>query len=94
MLRYTITFTGNVQGVGFRYTTQSIARRFAVSGWVRNEPDGSVKCIVEGEQAELDRFIAAIQQAMNGHIQNTGIQISDGTGEFSRGGVGHFSIRH
>ena len=28
-----------------------------VAGWVRNEPDGSVRCVAEGEAAELDRFV-------------------------------------
>ena len=82
MLRYAITFIGTVQGVGFRYTTVNLAQRFAVSGWVRNESDGSVKCIVEGEQAELDRFVAAIQSAMGGSISDTRIQSAPATGEF------------
>lgn len=82
MPRSTIIFTGTVQGVGFRYTTANLARRFDVTGWVRNEPDGSVKCVIEGEQAELDRFIAAIQEAMRGCIRDTSIQSGPATGEF------------
>lgn len=91
MVRYTVTFTGTVQGVGFRYTAKSIARRFNVVGWVRNEESGSVKCVAEGEPAELDRFVAAVQHAMHGYIHQTDIQKSAATGEFR---MGDFSIRH
>jgi acylphosphatase len=82
MLRYTVTFTGAVQGVGFRYATANLAPRFNVAGWVRNESDGSVTCVIEGERAETDRFIAAIQNAMRSHISDTQIQSSPATGEF------------
>ena len=82
MLRYTITFTGTVQGVGFRYTAERIARQIGVTGWVRNESDGSVKCVVESEQAQLDSFIAAIQQAMRRCIADTSIHSAPATGEF------------
>ena len=88
MYRRTITFTGTVQGVGFRYTAESIARRHAVTGLVRNEADGSVLCVVEGEPAELDRFVSAVQHAMHGYISDTSVQAAPATGEFR-----DFSIR-
>jgi acylphosphatase len=82
VLRYTIRFTGHVQGVGFRYTTVNVARRFAVAGWVRNEPDGAVLCVAEGEPQELDAFVDTVRQAMDGHITNVELHSSDPTGEF------------
>ena len=81
MIRYTISFTGQVQGVGFRYTAVNVAERFRVAGWVRNQADGSVLCVAEGEQSELDRFIAAVKLAMRGHITDTQIEESQATGE-------------
>lgn len=81
-IRSTITFTGTVQGVGFRYTTRDVAGHFAVTGWVRNEPDGSVQCVVEGDAEEIQRFIAAIQHAMQGHIRETTVRHGLATGEF------------
>ena len=87
--RYTITFTGRVQGVGFRATTQSVAEAFDVTGWVRNERDGSVLCIAEGERAELDRFVDAVKRAMEGRVHDTRIQESAATGEFDGFGVRH-----
>jgi len=40
--RLTATIAGHVQGVGFRFATQRIARSFAVTGYVKNLPDGNV----------------------------------------------------
>lgn len=80
--RYTIVFTGKVQGVGFRVTARQIAMRFAVSGWVRNEPDRSVKCVVEGKPEELARFHGAVMEAMQGYVRDSTIDESPATGEF------------
>jgi acylphosphatase len=82
-VRYTITFTGRVQGVGFRYTTVNIAQSYSVTGWVRNEPDGSVRCVAEGVQAELDRFVAAVKQSMSGYIADARIETAPATSEFN-----------
>ncbi|MEQ1953437.1 acylphosphatase [Mesorhizobium sp. CN2-181] len=40
--------TGRVQGVGFRFWTQEQALALGLSGWVCNEPDGSVKALLAG----------------------------------------------
>ena len=88
MVRYTITFTGRVQGVGFRFTTQNVAQSYGVSGWVRNEGDGSVKVVAEGEPPELDRFLAAVKQSMEGYIAQARAESSPATGEFQG-----FSVR-
>lgn len=80
--RYTITFTGRVQGVNFRWTTCRIAEGFDVAGWVRNEPDGSVRCVVEGDPAELERFVEAVQAAMAGYVRGTDVTQATATGEF------------
>lgn len=80
--RYDIIFTGRVQGVFFRATAQEIAHRYDVTGWVRNERDGSVRCVVEGEADELDRFVAAVELAKRANIDNADITRLDATGEF------------
>ena len=82
MERFSIVFTGRVQGVGFRYTAESIARGFEISGWIRNERDGSVRCVIEGAADELERFVAAVRNAMNGSISNVVIDRAAATGEF------------
>ena len=50
--------TGRVQGVSFRWYTQQQARSLGVSGWVRNEPDGSVLLHAEGDDAAVDALVA------------------------------------
>ena len=75
-MRYSITFTGRVQGVFFRATAQQVAQGFAVSGWVHNESDGTVKCVAEGEEAELDRFVTAVRDARRPNVQDVRIDRS------------------
>ncbi len=91
MQRWTVHFAGHVQGVGFRYTTQRIARGFAVSGFVRNLDDGRVQLVAEGDEKTLHDFVAAIQEQMRDYIHDTGKTVSPATGEFARSG---FVIRH
>lgn len=49
--------TGRVQGVSFRWYAQEQARSLGVSGWVRNEPDGSVLLHAEGDDAAVDSLV-------------------------------------
>ena len=63
-----VRFTGRVQGVGFRMTVQRLASEHPVAGWVRNEPDGSVSCLVEATQAGVNAFIRSIEEVMQGYI--------------------------
>lgn len=65
----TVFFSGRVQGVGFRFTTMEIAREFDVAGWVRNLVDGRVQVEAEGRKAEVDAFIAAIEERMHGYVR-------------------------
>lgn len=55
-----ILYSGQVQGVGFRYTARTVAQGFEVVGLVRNLLDGRVELVVEGEREELDAFRQAI----------------------------------
>nr|WP_252892777.1 acylphosphatase [Lentilactobacillus otakiensis] len=49
--------SGRVQGVGFRWATIQIAESLDISGWVKNEPDGSVSILASGSHENLDHFI-------------------------------------
>lgn len=53
---------GRVQGVGFRYFTQSVGRNLGLAGYVRNEPDGSVTAEAEGEAATVEQFLLQVGQ--------------------------------
>ena len=64
-----VFFTGHVQGVGFRYTALQVAKEFEVAGFVRNLADGRVQVEAEGHAAEIERFVAALQERMHGMIR-------------------------
>jgi acylphosphatase len=81
-VRHTLFFSGHVQGVGFRYTTQRVARGFTLTGFVRNLRDGRVELVAEGSRAELDRFQRAVEAAMVGYVQETTVVESPASGEF------------
>lgn len=56
-IREHITFSGRVQGVGFRYKATHLARHFGLTGWVRNEHDGTVIGEFQGLEADIDQVI-------------------------------------
>lgn len=82
-MRRQVLYSGRVQGVGFRATVQFLAREFAVTGWVKNLPDGRVEMIVEGMAEEMDRFMGAIAKQMGRNIREVAVTESEATGEFS-----------
>ena len=57
MVRAHIIVEGRVQGVSFRAGTVEAAMAHGVSGWVRNNPDGAVEAVLEGEEAKVKRLI-------------------------------------
>ncbi|MBX0356297.1 acylphosphatase [Halobacillus sp. Nhm2S1] len=57
-----ITVHGRVQGVGFRAATKQIAEQIGVTGWVKNQPDGTVLIEAEGEHGKLQKFIKKIDE--------------------------------
>lgn len=52
---------GVVQGVGFRYWTLKVSRRYEIAGQVANLPDGSVEINVEGDRGPVEDFLADIK---------------------------------
>jgi acylphosphatase len=65
-----VHYSGQVQGVGFRYTAQQVAGQFAVAGYVKNLPGGDVELVAEGDAAVVDSFLQAIATQMAGYIQD------------------------
>ena len=53
----TVKVSGRVQGVSFRWYAAQEAERLGVTGWVRNEPDGSVVAEVEGDDEAVDAML-------------------------------------
>ena len=81
--RMQIIYSGQVQGVGFRYTTKTVAAGFEVVGSVRNLPDGRVELIAEGVREELEAFRGAIHGAgLAGFIRDEHVDWADAKNEF------------
>ena len=60
--RLRIRFYGLVQGVGFRYTAMHAANMLRLTGFVKNEYDGSVTCEVQGDEDTIEQFIAMVDR--------------------------------
>lgn len=92
MERYTVHFSGRVQGVGFRYSARQIAAGRAVSGYVQNLDDGRVLLVVEGEKPVLDQLLSQVMRQLGRYIHSHTLAILPATGEF--GEPGQISIRY
>ena len=57
IVRNHIVFQGRVQGVGFRFRAKHAADLMGATGWVRNEPDGSVTMEIQGTPEQIKRVI-------------------------------------
>ena len=56
MKRLHLHITGTVQGVWFRESLRQEAEISGISGWVRNNPDGTVEAVFEGHPEAVDRL--------------------------------------
>jgi acylphosphatase len=83
-----VLYSGQVQGVGFRYTARGLAAGYPVAGYVRNLANGEVELVAEGEPDAIEGFLDAVAQRMGGYITNTMIQDTAPSGQ--RG----FQVRH
>ena len=61
--------TGMVQGVGFRFFAVNRAKKYGVTGWVKNLYDGRVEIVAEGKRPELIMFLEDIRIGpSSGHV--------------------------
>ena len=67
MVRKAITVKGYVQGVGFRYRAYNAANMYRVTGWVRNNPDGSVSMEMQGSEEAIDKVFETAGSAFTIH---------------------------
>ena len=85
--RIHVYYTGRVQGVGFRFTAEDIARDLEVCGWVKNLRDGRVEVVAEAEENNLKEFLSKIYEYFSRYIQDVDIDWQEAAGEFKDFGI-------
>lgn len=73
---------GKVQGVCYRSSMVSEARRLGISGWVRNRRDGTVEAMCSGNEEAVTDLIAWAHQGPEG-ARVERVEIGEGEGAFS-----------
>ena len=56
-------FHGRVQGVGFRYTAKYLAQSFRLTGWVKNEYDGTVLMEIQGREMLIHELMKGLNRS-------------------------------
>lgn len=85
MRRAVINVTGRVQGVFFRHSARIHAAEFGLTGWARNEENGSVTITAEGEGIALEQFIAWCRNGPPlAKVDDLGVSWAEATGEFKK----------
>ena len=77
-----IYYGGIVQGVGFRFTVERLAKDLGLTGWVRNLADGRVEILAEGERDSLLKLIVQVEEHFQGYIRKKEEQINTVSGRF------------
>jgi len=85
--RVRVLYSGNVQGVGFRFRALRSADGLALEGFVRNLPDGRVELVAEGPRPRIERLLAAISGDLGGLIEE-----ADTSWSAAEGGLPPFTI--
>lgn len=89
--RAIIKIFGEVQGVFFRYHTQQMAHRLGLTGFVRNEQDGSVYIIAEGLEEKLKELIIWCHKGpKEARVTKVDVEWKESNGEYSDFQVRHF----
>ena len=82
--------SGRVQGVGFRYFTQDIAKSLNIKGFVRNLPDGTVEVYAQADKKSLEKFLEYLKKGPPlAKVENIKYEFLD-----KEGGFKDFEIRY
>ena len=86
LVRKYVRFTGRVQGVNFRYTSMTEATKLGLTGWVRNDDDGSVEMEVQGPEETIEELFDIMQNISRriviDSIDQTSIPLEEDESEF------------
>ncbi len=88
--RRRVLYSGRVQGVGFRFISQGLAREFGVSGTVRNLADGRVELIAQGDAEVVSSYLGAVSRELAEKIRSVHVEEEPVTDPHER----DFAIRY
>ena len=78
-----VVINGRVQGVFFRMETKRAAGEFGVFGWVKNQREGTVEAVFEGDQDQVEAIVDWCRQGPpNADVADVTVNWDDYTGEF------------
>ena len=82
--RALVVFKGTVQGVFFRATTQKfVQQEGGITGWIKNERDGNVRAVFEGDRAKVERVISqCLNHQPMARVDDCDVKWEPYTGEF------------
>jgi acylphosphatase len=78
-----VRYSGDVQGVGFRYTAMRLAQGFDVDGYVKNLFDGDVELYAEGSDDQVQAYLQALRDRMGAYIRDVNQQDRPPSGKLS-----------
>ena len=85
-VRKYVRFYGRVQGVNFRYTSMTQATKLGLTGWVRNDDDGSVEMEVQGKEVLIEELFEIMKTISSyiviDSIEQTNISLVPDESEF------------
>ena len=83
-VRAHVVFRGRVQGVFFRAYTERWATELGLTGWVRNNPDGSVSAVIEGPRNRIEELIRRLKtKHPYAKVKEVELSWEPATGEFN-----------
>lgn len=80
--RLHLYYSGNVQGIGFRYTVRDIASGLKICGWVKNLRDGRVEVLAEEGEDVLNDFLRQVKERFPRYIRGIALEWLPANGEF------------
>jgi len=76
-----LIISGQVQGVGFRYSAQQQATKYGIVGWVMNREDGTVEMEIEGSEDQISEYIIEIRNGFHRFIHVDNIELDKSNNE-------------
>ena len=67
MSRIQVTYSGKVQGVGFRWKVLQISKKYVISGYIKNLNNGKVELLVEGTDSQVGKMVDEVDTELKNY---------------------------